>query len=63
MKKSLSYTENAYSSFTEDQVKTIDSLIGKYGTTRADVVRIITICWLENKSLLSNNKKKSGSRK
>jgi len=63
MKKHLSYTEKAYSSFTKEQSKIIDSLIGKYGTNRADVVRTITICWLENKSLLSNNKKKSRSQK
>ena len=59
MNKTSVYSEKAYSSFTTEQIKIIDNLIGKYGTNRADVVRTITICWLENKGLLLNGRKKS----
>ena len=61
--KNSSYSEKAYSSFTRDQIKIIDSLIGKYGANRADVVRAITICWLENNNLLSGKGEKTRSAK
>lgn len=54
MVKTEKYGEHGYATFTKDQAKIIDSLIGTHGSTRADVVRTITICWLTEKSLIPN---------
>ena len=63
MGKDATYSEKAYASFTKSQISAIDGLIGIFGTNRSDVVRTITICWLEGKGLLAGINKKSAGDK